>query len=108
MADIIDAELPENIDGISFLPELTGNGTQKEHDYLYWEFHEENGRQAVRQGDWKAVKYDVYNNGKIELYNLKDDTSEEFDVADLYPEKVAEMDSLMKMSRIDSELFHFK
>ena len=108
MADVIGVKTPENVDGISFLPELTRQGVQKEHDYLYWEFHENNGRQAVRQGDWKAVKYDVHNNGKIELYNLKDDASEEFDMSDLYPKKVAEMDSLMKVSRIDSEIFTFK
>jgi hypothetical protein len=50
----------------------------------------------------------VHNDGKIELYNLKDDVSEENDVADKYPDKVAEMDSLMKVSRVDSELFQFK
>ena len=108
MADILDVDLPENVDGISYLSELKGDEEQKEHDYLYWEFHENNGRQAIRQGDWKAVKYDVHNDGKIELYNLKDDVSEENDVADKYPDKVAEMDSLMKVSRVDSELFQFK
>ena len=90
------------------MPELTKSGVQEKHDYLYWEFHEENGRQAIRQGDWKAVKYDVHNDGKIELYNLKDDVAEEVDVAGAYPDKVAEMDSLMKVSRVDSELFQFK
>ena len=108
MAEIIGAEIPENTDGISFLPELTSCGEQKKHDYLYWEFHENNGRQAIRQGDWKAVKYDVHNDGKIELYNIKNDISEEFDVADMYPEKVAELDSLMKVSRVDSDLFRFQ
>ncbi len=108
MADIISAELPKNIDGISFLPELTGLGEQEEHDYLYWEFHENNGRQAVRQGDWKAVKYDVHNDGKIELYDLSVDEAEEFDVSEMYPDKVAEMDSLMKVSRVESELFRFE
>ncbi len=108
MAEMIGAECPENVDGISFLPELTGQGEQKKHDYLYWEFHENNGRQALRQGDLKAVRYDIHNNGKIELYNLKDDVSEEVDLADSYPEKVAELDSLMKVSRIDSDLFSFQ
>ena len=108
MAEIIGAEIPENIDGISFLPELTSCGEQKKHDYLYWEFHENNGRQAIRQGDWKAVKYDVHNDGKIELYNIKVDVAEEVDVAEKYPDKVAEMDSLMKVSRVDSDLFRFQ
>lgn len=108
MADVIGADVPDNIDGISYLPSLNGHGEQKEHDYLYWEFHENNGRQAVRKGDWKAVKYDVHNNGSIELYNLKIDVSEKFNLADAYPQKVAELDSLMKVSRTESELFDFK
>ena len=108
MADALGVDLPDNVDGISYLPEMTGCGEQKKHDYLYWEFHENNGRQAVRQGDWKAVKYDVHNDGAIELYNLADDVSEEYDMSDVYPEKVAEMDSLMKVSRVESELFQFK
>lgn len=108
IADIINAELPENIDGISFLPELEDKGEQKEHDYLYWEFHENNGRQAIRKGDWKAVKYDVHNNGKIELYNLATDVAEQFNLAGQYPEMVKEFDSMMRMSRTESELFKFQ
>lgn len=108
IADVIGAELPENIDGISYLPELTGIGKQQNHDYLYWEFHENNGRQAIRKDNWKAVKYDVHNNGKIELYDLAADISEENDLAEKYPEKVAEFDSLMKMSRTESDLFKFQ
>ena len=90
------------------LPAMTGRGEQQKHDYLYWEFHENNGRQAIRKGDWKAVKYDVHNNGKIELYNLADDVSETNDLSDKYPEKVAEFDSLMRVSRTESELFKFQ
>ena len=108
MADIIDAELPDNIDGISYLPTLEGKGEQRNHDYLYWEFHENNGRQAIRKGDWKAVKYDVHNNGKIELYNLSVDALEENDLSERYPEKVAEFDSLMNVSRTESDLFKFQ
>lgn len=108
IADIIDADTPDDIDGISYLPTLKSYGEQKEHDYLYWEFHENNGRQAIRKGDWKAVKYDVHNNGKIELYNIKDDESERFNLADAYPEKVSELDSLMRISRTESDLFKFE
>lgn len=108
MAEIIGAEVPVNVDGISYLPELLGLDTQKDHDYLYWEFHEDNGRQAIRKGDWKAVRYNVHNNGRIELYNLKEDLSEENNLADDYPKMVAEFDSLMSCSRTESELFRFE
>jgi len=55
--EITGAQVPEGIDGISFLPELLGKN-QKKHEYLYWEFllHEQGGKMAVRMGNWKAVE----------------------------------------------------
>ncbi|MBR6774277.1 MAG: arylsulfatase [Bacteroidales bacterium] len=108
MADIVNAETPDNLDGISYLPTLKGIESQMEHDYLYWEFHENNGRQAIRKGDWKAVRYNVHNDGEIELYNIEDDMSEKYNLAEKYPEMVAEFDSLMKVSRTESDLFMFE
>ena len=108
VAEIVDAQHPDDIDGISFLPALSDEGEQKKHDYLYWEFHENNGRQAIRKGNWKAVRYDVHNNGKIELYDLDADISETTDLADVYPDMIAEFDSLMSASRTESDLFEFK
>ena len=73
------AGIPVNkeIDGISFLPSLLGK-KQPQHDYLYWEFHENNGRQAVRWKNWKAVKLSVNKDAAAppELYDLSDDRSE--------------------------------
>ncbi|MBB6479452.1 arylsulfatase [Spirochaeta isovalerica] len=41
IAEIYSIPLPEGIDGISYLPVLKNQeDNQKEHDYLYWEFHE--------------------------------------------------------------------
>ena len=63
MAEIAGIKETPGLDGISFLPTLLGKSSeQKEHGYLYWEFHEKGGRQAVRMGNWKAVKYDVLKN----------------------------------------------
>ena len=59
-AQVADAPLDRKVDGISFLPTLLGEGQQLEHGHLYWEFHEKKGRQAVRRGDWKAVRYDGF------------------------------------------------
>lgn len=82
--DIIGVDVPENTDGISFLPTMLGNDeAQQKHDYLYWEFHEKGGRQAVRMGPWKAVKYNVFKGNKpIELYDLRIDIGEENDVVE--------------------------
>ncbi len=73
-------------DGLSLVPTLTGKGKQHTHPYLYWEFHENGGRQAVRAGKWKLVKLQVKNPSKTtyELYNLEKDTGE---TKNLFPRK---------------------
>lgn len=86
-------------DGVSLMPLLIGRGKQKEHPYLYFEFHEGGGRQAVRQGDWKLVRLGVSQSEdkvRTELYNLAADPSEIHDVAKLYPDKVAELMAIIK------------
>lgn len=105
VADILEVDKPVTTDGISYLPVLTGVGEQEEHDYLYWEFHELGGRQAIRKGDWKAVRYNVGKGGRIQLYNLAEDIGETRNVADEYPELVSELDSLMKTARTESDVF---
>jgi len=40
-----------------------------EHPPFYWEFHEKGFEQAVRMGDWKAVRHGT--KMPIELYDLK-------------------------------------
>lgn len=94
-------------DGISMAPTLLGTGNQKSHEYLYWEFHEQGGKQAIRKGDWKAVRLDIRENrdAPIELYNLNEDLTEENNVADQHPDIVAEMDSIFRAAHIPSETF---
>ena len=108
-AEIAGLQAPENIDGISYLSELLGK-EQKQHEYLYWEFHELGGRQAVRKGDWKLISYQVFDPAKttIELFNLADDISEENNVAEKHPEIVKELLNLMSSDRTDSEDFPFQ
>ena len=108
-ADIVDVKAPENIDGISFLPTLLGKPGQKQHTSMYWEFHENNGRQAVRMGDWKLVRYNVSIPEKetTELYNLKTDLGETTNVAASNPKIVAKMLKIMKESRVSSPIFNF-
>ncbi len=110
-AEITGAALPENIDGISFLPTLLGNReAQQKHEYLYWEFHERDGRKALRKGDWKLVNYNVFNPEKTttELYNIATDPGEKNNVADANPDIVMELSKLMLSARNESELFPFK
>ncbi len=96
-------------DGVSFAPTLTGVLNQPEHDYLYWEFHERGGRIAVRQGDWKAVRYNVLTepDGPLELYNLAEDIGEENNVAAEHPDVVAQMEEILQNARTPSPVFTF-
>lgn len=91
------AKAPAQIDGISFLPALTGRGQQKAHDFLYWEFPAYGGQQAVIAGNWKAVRQNLAKGVvKTELYDLATDESETTDVAAKHPDVLARMENLMK------------
>ncbi|GEP97510.1 arylsulfatase [Chitinophaga cymbidii] len=106
-AELAGVAAPSQTDGISFLPALTGKGTQRQHDYLYWEFHEKGGRRAVRMGNWKAVQLDVIAqpDGPVELYQLDSDPGEEKDVAAQHPEIVEKMRALMREAHRPNSAF---
>lgn len=101
--------IPDHIDGISFVPDLLGKGKQKKHDYLYFELHEQGGKQAVVKGDWKAIRLNVDQNpnGKLLLYNIKQDPAETKDLADKNPAIVKQMEIIMDKAHTPSALFPF-
>jgi arylsulfatase A-like enzyme len=107
-AEIAGVSAPVNIDGISFLPELLGK-KQKKHEHLYWEFHEQGGKKAVRKGKWKAVKLQCFNKNKtrIELYNLEEDENESNNIAENHPQIVAEMMKIMDEEHTQNPDFPF-
>lgn len=109
-ADVAGVKTPENIDGISFLPTLLGLEGQKMPEYMYWEFHELGGRQAIRKDQWKLVVNQVLDPKKksIELFDLKSDIGEEHDLAAQHPEIVKELLDLMSKARTPSDIFNFE
>lgn len=90
-------------DGLSILPTLEGrDGEQTPHDYLYFEFMELDGRQAVRRGPWKLLHLDIRSeHPRYELYNIDEDPGEQHDLLDACPEKVAELKSLLREAHTD-------
>lgn len=99
-AELAGAALPAGFqpDGLSLATFLRG-GAAPAREFFYWELHEGTSLQAVRFGDWKAVR-----NGPdkpLELYDLRTDASEARDLAAENPALVSKAEALMKTSRTD-------
>ncbi|HKK81211.1 MAG TPA: sulfatase/phosphatase domain-containing protein, partial [Prolixibacteraceae bacterium] len=94
--DITEAEYPEAYNGQmitpmkgkSLLPVLKGDEMERDEP-LFWEWRQ--GR-AVRDDGWKLVKEGL--NKPWELYNMVNDPTETDDLAERFPDKVAELDAL--------------
>jgi len=120
VCDLIGVQPPSNSDGISFLPALL-NQSQKEHEFMYWEYFNYNYNwkpgatfprnyllsQAVRMGDWKAVRNNLNKNpdAQVELYNLADDISEQHNVAEENPDVVQKIMTILEREHKDTEFF---
>lgn len=98
-AELAGATLPSTVktDGLSLVSYLKG-GPAPKRDYFYWELHEGRSQQAIRFGDFKAVRIGL---APLELYNLKTDPGETRNLASTHPDLIAKADSLMKSARVD-------
>jgi arylsulfatase A len=108
LCDIAGIAAPTDIDGLSFLPTLLGNVlAQRQHTYLYWEFRGRGGQQAIRMGDWKAIRLGVSRNpyAPIRLFNLWEDIGETTNVVHRHPDIVARMRQLFESARDESHVF---
>ncbi|MDA7884019.1 sulfatase-like hydrolase/transferase, partial [Akkermansiaceae bacterium] len=80
------------LDGVDLLPLLKGGNLNR--DALYWHYPHYSNQGgfpsgAIRMGDWKLVER--YEDGRVHLYNLKNDLSEKNDVKESNEERVKEM-----------------
>ena len=99
-AELAGAKVPGGLDGQSIVPELLGTGEVKPHKFLYWEFHEGGSKQAVRTGDWKAIRNQV--GGPLALYDLRRDIGEQENVAAKHADFVAMIEEYLKTARSES------
>jgi arylsulfatase len=109
LCEVAGARVPEQVDGISYLPELLGREEQEKHPYLYWEYPASGGQQAVRMDRWKAIRKDIsQGNLAPELYNLAEDLQEQHNVADEEPGIVQQMVGIMEQEHSTPELERFR
>lgn len=95
--ELAGGKLPEvqTFDGASFNFALNGRDPAEERA-IFWHYpvyHHDVPAGAVRKGDWKLIEF--YNDDRVELYNLKEDISEQNDLAEKMPEEVAELKQLL-------------
>ena len=105
--------VPGGVDGISLVPTLVGANAatraQPRHEYLYWEdadidwnavryLEQETLRQAVRAGDWKAIRPSP--GAPLQLFNLKADVEEQHDVAADHPDVVRRLARMMDEAHV--------
>ena len=88
------ASKPEqHLDGLSMVPLLKETGAPR-REALFWHYPHYSNQggfpgAAVRMGDWKLLER--FEDGKVQLYNLKSDLEERNDLARQMPERVSEM-----------------
>lgn len=87
------------IDGRNILPLMKGEVGAKTPHNVFFYFSSQGKLEGVRQGNWKLRHTDGY----IELYNLKQDISEENNLARQNPEKVEKLIRIMQDFDADLE-----
>ena len=119
ITNIVDGTLPQHkIDGIDIIEILEGKESEPRDHFLY--YYGNNNLEAVRKGKWKLIlphssrsykgvlprndgypgSYRKIETG-LELYNLRRDPGEEYDVIKLYPDVAEELKKLVESARKD-------
>jgi arylsulfatase A-like enzyme len=90
----------EHCDGLSLVPLLEGG--QLAHGPLFWHYPHYGNQGgapggAVRDGDWKLIEW--YEDGSLELFNLKNDLGETTNLAAKEPDRVKALHEKLKAWR---------
>ncbi|HET6426644.1 MAG TPA: arylsulfatase [Planctomycetaceae bacterium] len=98
--ELAGTTLPEGRDSISFVPTLTGTPDgQKQHEFLYWEFHEGGFKQAaLYQGRWKGIRSGSAD-APVALFDQQNDVAEKNNVAAMHPEIAAKIGDYLQSAR---------
>ena len=105
LAEIMQVEIPVEIDGVSFLPTLTRVGVQQEPEGLLWKNTTGASREAIIVGDWKLIREldreqsDASAGRRIyrpALYDLQNDPLEQKDLSQEMPELTARLQKMIE------------
>ncbi len=91
---------------VSLVPALLGRPTKATRELLYWETHEGGFAQALRAGDWKAIRPQP--DAPLALFNLARDPGETRDVAADFPAVLKHLETLLKTARTESTVWETK
>ena len=80
----------QHVDGRSLVPLFTESGSIQ-RDAIYWHYPHYGNQggspgSAIRAGDWKLIEF--FEDGRLELYDLKDDIGEKRNLVARHPERV--------------------
>jgi len=101
VAEFTGARVPDDIDGMSIVPELLGKNAKREqsqHEYLYWEI---GSQTAVRMENWKLYRKNP--KSEWELYNLTSDPSESKNIAAEHPDVLKKMQGFATAAHTPAE-----
>lgn len=102
MAGIKKYEVQQVVDGENMLPYFKHKNKVNDNKILIWHYpnnwtnldlHGISWMSAIRQGDWKLIYF--HKTGELELYNLKEDISENNELSKQFPEKRKAMAALL-------------
>ena len=101
----LEQQPTQHEDGVSLLPLLQG-ADNLDRDAIYWHYPHYGNQggtpgSSIRRGDNKLIEF--FEDGRLELYNLKDDIGEQNNLVDAEPEIAAEMQSMLAKWRSDCE-----
>jgi arylsulfatase A-like enzyme len=88
------------VDGVDLSSLLQHEGTRLQQRYFYWETFEPEFRQAVRWGNWKAIR--LSKGVALELYELKTDPRETRNIAAQHPQIIARLEAYLAHARVPS------
>jgi arylsulfatase A-like enzyme len=101
--DMTGVPSPSRVDGVS-LAGLLRNGRAPQREELYWHYPNYSNQGgvpsgAVRLGDWKLIEF--YEDGRLELFNLKSDPGEKRNMSKAEPSRTAALHALLNRWRSD-------